>query len=115
MQDDFGSTALIVTCQEGHVHVARLLIKRGAAIDYQDKVRLLLQCSMCIITVALSDTLIDIGIEEPRPFPLPSTVHQTDNIMSSLSMARHTLAILYILMSLTHLVCNKQWEKAAIE
>ena len=112
MQDDLGFTGLGIACQEGHVQLAQLLIDRGAAIDYQNKVRLLLQCSMCIITVALSDTLIGIGIEEPRPLPLPSTMHQTDNIMSSLSMAQHTLAIL---MSLTHLACNKQWEKAAIE
>ena len=111
MQDHFGFTALGITCQHGHVHVARLLIERGAAIDYQNKVRLLLQCSMCIITVALSDTLIGIGIEEPHLLPLP----QPCTIMSSLSMAQHTLAILYILMSLTHLACNKQWEKAAIE
>ena len=75
MQNDLGSTALGIACQQGHVHVARLLIDRGAAIDYQNKVRLLLQCSMCIITVALSDTLIGIGIEEPRPLPLPSTMH----------------------------------------
>ena len=115
MQDDLGFTALGVACSNGHVHVACLLIERGAVIDYQNKVRLLLQCSMCIITVALSDTLIGIGIEEPHPLHLPSTMHQTDNIMSSLSMAQHTLAILYILMSLTHLACNKQWEKAAIE
>ena len=115
MQNDLGFTALGAACQEGHVHVARLLIERGAAIDYQDKVRLLLQCSVCIITVALSDTLIGIGKEEPHPLPLPSTMHQTDNIMSSLSVAQHTLAILYILMSLTHLACHKQWEKAAIE
>ena len=115
MQTDLGGTALGAACQEGHVHVARLLIERGAAIDYQTKVRLLLQCSMCIVTVALSDTLIGIGMEKSRPLPLPSTMHQTDNIMSSLSISQHTLAILYILMSLTHLACNKQWEKAAIE
>ena len=113
MQDDLGFTALGIACQQGHVNVARLLIEREAAIDYQNKVRLLLQCSMCIITVALSDTLTGIRIEEPCPLPLPSTVHQTD--ISSLSMAQHALAILYILMSLTHLACNKQWEKAAIE
>ena len=71
MQDDLGFTALGIACQEGHVNVARLLIERGAAIDYQNKVRLLLQCSMCIITVALSDTLIGIGIEEPRPLAPP--------------------------------------------
>ena len=53
MQDDLGFTALMVACQEGHVDVTQLLIDRGAAIDYQNKVRLLLQCSMCIITVAL--------------------------------------------------------------
>jgi ankyrin repeat protein len=39
MQDDLGSTALGVASQEGHVDVTRLLIERGAAIDYQNKVR----------------------------------------------------------------------------
>ena len=64
MQDDLGFTALGIACHEGHVDVTQLLIERGATIDYQNKVRLLLQCSMCIITVALSDTLIGIGIAE---------------------------------------------------
>ena len=39
MQNDFGSTALVAASQEGHVDVARLLIERGAAIDYQNKAR----------------------------------------------------------------------------
>ena len=39
MQDDFGSTALIIASCKGCADVARLLIERGAAIDYQDKVR----------------------------------------------------------------------------
>ena len=53
MQDDLGFTALGVACQEGHTEVAHLLIEKGATVDYQYKVSLLLQCSMCIITVAL--------------------------------------------------------------
>ena len=71
MQDHLGFTALGIACQEGQVDVSRLLIERGASIDHLNKVRLLLQCSMCIITEALSDTLIGVGIEEPRPLPLP--------------------------------------------
>ena len=39
MQDDLGFTALVISCEEGHVDVARLLIERGAVIDYQNKVR----------------------------------------------------------------------------
>ena len=39
MQDDFGDTALGIASQEDHVDVARLLIERGAAFDYQNKVR----------------------------------------------------------------------------
>ena len=39
MQDDLGFTALGITSQEGHIDVVRLLIERGAAIDYQNKVR----------------------------------------------------------------------------
>ena len=50
MQDDF--TALITACQEGHTGIAHLLVEKGATVNYQNKVKLLLQCSMCIITVA---------------------------------------------------------------
>ena len=39
MQDDLGFTALGAASQEGHVEVTRLLIERGATIDYQNKVR----------------------------------------------------------------------------
>ena len=53
MQDYLGYTALGAACQEGHIEVGRLLIEKGGTVDYQNKVRLLLQCSMCIITVAL--------------------------------------------------------------
>ena len=53
MQDVLGYTALGIACQVGHADVACLLIEKGATVDYQNKVRLLLQCSMCIITVAL--------------------------------------------------------------
>ena len=44
MQDDLGFTALSLACQEGHRDVAAVLIKRGATVDYLNKVRLLLQC-----------------------------------------------------------------------
>ena len=71
MQDHLDFTALMSACQEGHIDVSRLLIEREASIDHQNKVRLLLQSSMCIITKTLSDTLIGVGIEEPRPLPLP--------------------------------------------
>ena len=37
MQDGF--TALGIASYQGHVDIARLLIERGAAIDYQNKVR----------------------------------------------------------------------------
>ena len=40
MQDDLGFTALGTACQQGHTEVARLLIEKGATVDYQNKVRL---------------------------------------------------------------------------
>ena len=49
MQNDLGFTALGVASQKGHVDVARLLIERGAAIDYQAKVRAVV--TVCITTV----------------------------------------------------------------
>jgi ankyrin repeat protein len=39
MQNDLGSTALGGASQQGRIDVTRLLIERGAAIDYQNKVR----------------------------------------------------------------------------
>ena len=39
MQDDLGYTALGVACAEGHRDVAAILIKRGATVDYLNKVR----------------------------------------------------------------------------
>ena len=42
MQNDLGSTALGAASHEGHVDVTRLLIERGAAIDYQNKVRVVI-------------------------------------------------------------------------
>ena len=36
---EYGSTALIVASETGHAEVARVLVARGATVDYQDKVR----------------------------------------------------------------------------
>ena len=39
-QDEYGDTPLIIASQKGHVTTCALLVKRGATVDYQDKVRL---------------------------------------------------------------------------
>ena len=60
MQDEFGESPLIKASYCGHVATCRLLIERGATVDYQNKVRLLYvhhycgvdthcQCAWCII------------------------------------------------------------------
>ena len=41
MQNQFGDTALIVCCQNGHLETAKLLVHRGAVVNYQRKVRLI--------------------------------------------------------------------------
>ena len=41
MQDEFGESPLIQASYHGHVATCRLLIERGATVDYQNKVRLL--------------------------------------------------------------------------
>ena len=48
-----GSTALRVACASGQAEVAGVLIARGAAVDYQDKVRQ--SCMICIITVIIGE------------------------------------------------------------
>ena len=56
---DAGSTALRVASASGQTEVARVLIARGASLDYQDEVRQ--SCMMRIITVVLKNGMI-IGI-----------------------------------------------------
>ena len=54
-----GSTALRIASVEGQTEVARVLIARGASLDYQDEVRQ--SCMIRIITVVLKNGMI-IGI-----------------------------------------------------
>ena len=56
---DAGATALRVASADGQTEVARVLISRGASVDYQDEVRQ--SCMIRIITVVLKNGMI-IGI-----------------------------------------------------
>ena len=40
MQDKDGESALITACFNGHLATARLLVHRGAVVNFQRKVRL---------------------------------------------------------------------------
>ena len=42
MQDDFGDTALVTAVYEGHFHVAEILVKNKADVNYRNKVRALI-------------------------------------------------------------------------
>ena len=42
VQDDFGDTALLAAVNEGHLHVAEILVKNGADVNYRNKVRALI-------------------------------------------------------------------------
>ena len=53
---DAGCTALRVASAYGQTDVARVLIARGASLDYQDEVRQL--CMIRIITVVLKNGII---------------------------------------------------------
>ena len=53
MQNEVGCTALWLACQNGHRDVAAVLIKKGATVDYLNKVRRVY--SMIIITVVLME------------------------------------------------------------
>ena len=50
VQDDFGETALGAAVNEGHLHVAEILVKNGADVNYRNKVRALIPViQVCII------------------------------------------------------------------
>ena len=42
MQNDFGETALVAAVNEGHLHIAEILVKNGADVNYRNKVRALI-------------------------------------------------------------------------
>ena len=42
VQDDFGETALVTAVNKGHLHVAEILVKNGADVNYRNKVRALI-------------------------------------------------------------------------
>ena len=42
MQDKFGETALITACANGHLDTAKLLVRQGAVVNFQRKVRLII-------------------------------------------------------------------------
>ena len=51
VQDDFRETALVTAVNKGHFHVAEILVKNGADVNYRNKVRALIPitqvCIMC--------------------------------------------------------------------
>ena len=50
MQDDFGDTALVTAVDKGHLHIAEVLMKNGADVNYRNKVRALIpETQVCIM------------------------------------------------------------------
>ena len=45
LQDDFGETALVAAVSLGYTHIADILVKNGANVNYLDKVRALITIS----------------------------------------------------------------------
>ena len=42
VQDDFRDTALVTAVDKGHLHVAEILVKNGADVNYRNKVKTLI-------------------------------------------------------------------------
>ena len=42
LQDDFRDIALLTAVDEGHLHIAEILVKNGANVNYRNKVRSLI-------------------------------------------------------------------------
>ena len=52
IQDDFGDTALVMAVNEGHLHVAEILVENGADVNYRNKVRALIPVTqVCIMHI----------------------------------------------------------------
>ena len=50
VQNDFWDTALVAAVDKGHLHVAEILVKNGADVNYRNKVRALIPVTqVCIM------------------------------------------------------------------
>ena len=49
MQNDFGETALVAAVGQGNLHVAEILAKNGADVNYRNKVRALIPGTLVCI------------------------------------------------------------------
>ena len=50
VQDDVGDTALMTAVVKGHLHVAEILVKNGADVNYRNKVKTLIPVKhVCIV------------------------------------------------------------------
>ena len=49
-----GDTALSVACKQGHTETAKVLLDKGAIIDYQNEVRMVNVCSHDVIVCIAS-------------------------------------------------------------
>ena len=50
MQDDVGDTALVTAVVKGHLHVAEILVKNGADVNYRNKVKMFIPVEpVCIM------------------------------------------------------------------
>ena len=50
VQEDFGDTALVAAVDNGYLHVAEILVKNGADVNYRNKVRALIPVTqVCIM------------------------------------------------------------------
>ena len=51
LQDDFRDTALVIAVDQGHLHVAEILVKNGVNVNYRNKVRALIPVTqVCIMS-----------------------------------------------------------------
>ena len=85
-------TALFPACGFGYAQIVKTLIGKGADVNHQTHVGILHVCPHA-----------------------PVQWQCFFRVVSGILCSLHSLAILYILMSLSHLACNKESEKAAIE
>ena len=50
VQDDLGETALVAAVGQGHLHVAKIIVKNRADVNYRNKVRALIPVTqVCIM------------------------------------------------------------------
>ena len=104
VQEDFGDTALVAAVDNGYLHVAEILVKNGADVNYRNKVRVLIPVTQVCIMWPMIRHGIMVNQWDVQAVWIVTVGHRLKSDQHGSLAARTTSGRIYG--CLTSIVCN---------